>query len=33
LSQPTLDSNVGYGFIGATFFIYSGMAVSTAFYW
>jgi hypothetical protein len=33
LSQPTLEPNVGYGFIGATFFIYSGMAISTAFYW
>ncbi|KAL1604929.1 hypothetical protein SLS60_004470 [Paraconiothyrium brasiliense] len=33
LSQPTLDPNVGYGFIGATFFIYSGIAISTAFYW
>lgn len=33
LSQPTLDTNVGYGFIGATFFIYLGITVSTAFYW
>ena len=33
LSQPTLDPNVGFGFIGATFFIYSGIAISTAFYW
>ncbi|KAF2439261.1 putative ABC multidrug transporter [Karstenula rhodostoma CBS 690.94] len=33
LSQPTLEPNIGYGFIGATFFIYSGMEVSRAFYW
>ncbi|KAK7192380.1 Canalicular multispecific organic anion transporter 1-like protein 2 [Paraphaeosphaeria sporulosa] len=33
LSQPTLDPSIGYGFIGATFFIYSGMAISTAIYW
>lgn len=33
LSQRTLEPNPGYGFIGATFFIYSGMAVSTAVYW
>jgi hypothetical protein len=33
LSKPELDANVGYGFIGATFLIYSGIAISMAFYW
>jgi len=33
LSEPELDANVGYGFIGAAFFIYSGIAISMAFYW
>ena len=33
LSQPELNPNVGYGFIGATFLIYLGIAISTAFYW
>jgi hypothetical protein len=33
LSEPELDANIGYGFIGAAFFIYSGIAISTAFYW
>lgn len=32
LSQPELDANVGYGLIGASVLIYSGMAVSTALY-
>ena len=33
LSQPELDANVGYGFIGASVLIYSGIAISTALYW
>ncbi|KAJ5973001.1 ABC transporter integral membrane type 1 [Penicillium vulpinum] len=33
LSQSELDENVGYGFIGASIFIYSGLAISMAFYW
>ncbi|KAI5922440.1 ABC multidrug transporter [Camillea tinctor] len=35
LSQPadTANSNVGYGFIGASVLIYSGIALSMAFYW
>lgn len=33
LSQPELDANVGYGLIGASFLIYSGIAISMAFYW
>lgn len=33
LSQPELDANVGYGFIGASFLIYSGIAISMGFYW
>lgn len=33
LSEPELDTNIGYGFTGAAFFIYSGIAISTAFYW
>lgn len=32
LSQDKLDPNVGYGFIGASFFIYAGVVVSTAFH-
>ncbi|KAM0814101.1 hypothetical protein AB5N19_14103 [Seiridium cardinale] len=30
LSQPEIDANVSYGFIGASILIYSGIAVSTA---
>ncbi|KAH8728019.1 putative ABC multidrug transporter [Phaeosphaeriaceae sp. PMI808] len=33
LAEPELDTNTGYGFIGAAFFIYSGIAVSTGIYW
>ena len=33
LSQSELDANTGYGFIGASFLIYLGIAISTAFYW
>ncbi|PGG97403.1 hypothetical protein AJ79_09215 [Helicocarpus griseus UAMH5409] len=33
LSQPELEPNVGYGFIGASFLIYLGIAISMAFYW
>lgn len=33
LSQPEVDANVGYGFIGASILIYAGMAISTALYW
>ena len=33
LSQPKLDANVGYGFIGASFLIYLGIAISMGFYW
>ncbi|KAJ9142479.1 Multidrug resistance-associated protein 1 [Pleurostoma richardsiae] len=35
LQQPTSqrDPNVGYGLIGASLLIYSGIALSTAFYW
>ncbi|KAH8805424.1 putative ABC multidrug transporter [Xylogone sp. PMI_703] len=33
LSQPTVDANTGYGFIGASVLIYSGIAISTALYW
>jgi ABC-type multidrug transport system fused ATPase/permease subunit len=33
LAQPTLDPNVGYGLIGASFFIYSGIAISMALTW
>ncbi|GKZ96816.1 hypothetical protein AnigIFM59636_011334 [Aspergillus niger] len=33
LSQPQLDANTGYGFIGASMFIYSGLAISWAFTW
>lgn len=32
LSQEELDPNIGYGFIGASFFIYAGIVVSMAFY-
>lgn len=32
LSQPELDPNTGYGFIGASALIYLGIAVSTALY-
>lgn len=33
LAKPEVESNVGYGFIGASILIYSGMAVSTALCW
>ncbi|KAI5237066.1 multidrug resistance-like protein [Aureobasidium subglaciale] len=33
LSRSELDANVGYGFIGASVLIYSGIAISTALYW
>lgn len=33
LSQPEIDANVGYGFIGASILIYSGIAISSAFCW
>ncbi|KAG0160666.1 hypothetical protein PDIDSM_8196 [Penicillium digitatum] len=33
LSQPELDKNIGYGFIGASLLIYSGLAISMGFYW
>ncbi|KAF4958905.1 hypothetical protein FSARC_10903 [Fusarium sarcochroum] len=33
LSQPEIEANVGYGFIGAAILIYSGMAVSAALCW
>ena len=33
LSQPELDANVGYGFIGASLLIYLGIAISMGFYW
>ncbi|OQE34785.1 hypothetical protein PENCOP_c015G05261 [Penicillium coprophilum] len=33
LSQSELDANMGYGFIGASLLIYSGLAISTGFYW
>ncbi|KAI0124051.1 putative ABC multidrug transporter [Xylariales sp. AK1849] len=33
LSRSEVDANVGYGFIGASILIYSGIAVSTALYW
>ncbi|KAI7783325.1 hypothetical protein LA080_012080 [Diaporthe eres] len=32
LSQPRVDANVGYGFIGASILIYSGIAISMALY-
>lgn len=33
LSQPEADPNIGYGLIGASVFIYSGMAISWALCW
>lgn len=33
LSQSQTDPNIGYGFIGASAFIWSGIAISTALYW
>lgn len=33
LTHPVLEANVGYGFIGASFLIYSGIAVSMAVCW
>lgn len=33
LSKPRVDDNVGYGFIGASVLIYSGIAISMALYW
>ena len=35
LQEPstTRDPNIGYGLIGATIIIYTGMALSTALYW
>lgn len=33
LSKPEVDSNIGYGFIGASILIYSGIAISTSLYW
>ena len=33
LSHHELDANVGYGFIGASLFIYLGIAISKAIYW
>lgn len=33
LSKHERDPNVGYGFIGASILIYSGIAISSAFYW
>ncbi|KAH0371885.1 putative ABC multidrug transporter, partial [Aureobasidium melanogenum] len=33
LSSSELDANVGYGLIGASVLIYSGIAISTALYW
>lgn len=33
LSSPHLDANIGYGLIGASILIYSGIAISTALYW
>jgi hypothetical protein len=33
LAQPEVASNVGYGFIGASILIYSGMAISAALCW
>lgn len=32
LSQPSVDANVGYGFIGTSILIYSGIAISMALY-
>ncbi|KAF2241163.1 putative ABC multidrug transporter [Trematosphaeria pertusa] len=33
LAEPKLNPNIGYGLIGASFFIYSGIATSMAFTW
>lgn len=33
LSKSEVDANVGYGFIGASVLIYSGIAISTALCW
>ncbi|KFX95375.1 hypothetical protein O988_05811 [Pseudogymnoascus sp. VKM F-3808] len=33
LSKPEVEANVGYGFIGASVLIYSGIAISTALCW
>lgn len=33
LSQPEINANVGYGFIGASVLIYLGIAISTALCW
>ncbi|KAF2462905.1 putative ABC multidrug transporter [Lindgomyces ingoldianus] len=33
LAEPTHDPNIGYGLIGASFLIYSGIATSLAFTW
>ncbi|KAF5654517.1 major facilitator family transporter [Fusarium sp. NRRL 25303] len=33
LSQPEIEANVGYGFVGAAILIYLGMAVSAALCW
>lgn len=33
LAKPEVDANVGYGFIGASILIYSGIAISTALCW
>lgn len=33
LSEPEIDANIGYGFIGASILIYSGIAISTALCW
>lgn len=33
LAEPTLNPNVGYGLIGASFLIYTGIATSMAFTW
>lgn len=33
LADTDLDKNFGYGFIGASLFIYAGIAFSRAFYW
>ncbi|KAI0105969.1 putative ABC multidrug transporter [Daldinia grandis] len=33
LSEPGVDANVGYGFIGASILIYSGISISTSLCW
>lgn len=33
LAEPTLDPNIGYGLIGASILIYTGIATSMAFTW